>query len=303
MKAAVLGPSGLIGSAVMTEMRARGHDAIGIGHGNADRQVDLGDPGAIAPDWFAGCNALIHCAGVTDEEVKVDLGHAAIRAVAATEALIKAARQAGVTRFVYVSSAHVYGHLVGDIDEARPADPLSDYALLHFATEQVLRRNLGVAGDSALVLRPCAVFGPLPDPGRFRRWSLVPYSFPRDAVTQGEIRLASAGSQMRNFISSQAIADAILDWLEGPAEGLSLRNALGVDDLSILALAERCAAICERLTGRPCQVVRPPAESKSPESQAPLRYLSRVERPRAGPTLDQHLESIMNAYRDRGANR
>jgi UDP-glucose 4-epimerase len=303
MKAAVLGPSGLIGGAVMTELKNRGHEAIGIGHGNADLQVDLGAPEDVTSDWFAGCDILIHCAGVTDEEVKADLGRAAIRAVAATEALIRAARQAGVTRFVYISSAHVYGHLVGDIDETRPVNPLSDYALLHFAAEQVLRRNVGVGGDSGLVLRPCAVFGPLPDPGRFRRWSLVPYSFPRDAVTQGEIRLASAGTQMRNFISSQAIADAVLDWLAEAANGLSVRNALGVDDLSILALAERSAAICERLTGRPCQVVRPQPESKLPESHAPLRYLSRVERPRAGPTLDQHLESIMNAYRDRGANR
>jgi UDP-glucose 4-epimerase len=300
MRVAVLGPGGLIGSAVMTGLRRCGHGAVGIGHGAADINADLGDPAKVQAEWFAGCDVLVHCAGVTDEEVKADLGAAARRAMAGTEALIRAAKKAGVRRFVYVSSAHVYGPLVGDIDETRPVNPISDYALLHFAAEQVLRRNAGDDGFSGLLLRPCAVFGPLPDPARFRRWSLVPFSFPRDAATLHEIRLASAGTQRRNFISSDAIASAITDWLEKPIGGVTLANVLGVDDLSVFALAERSAAIFQRLTGKTCAVIRPAPVA---DDTAPLNYRSRVEPRRAGLGLDQHLENIMNAYRVTGASR
>lgn len=299
MKAALLGPGGLIGSAVAAVLNARGHAIVGIGHGAATIKADLADVSAIALDWFAGCDALIHCAGVTDEEVKADVGQAAKRAFMATSALIENGRRAGVSRFIYVSSAHVYGQLVGHIDENTQPNPLSDYALLHFVAEQVFRR--AATENDVLILRPCAVYGPLPDPARFRRWSLVPFSFPRDAAMLGEIKLASAGTQRRNFVSSQAVAEAAVDWLERPVKGITTANVLGNEDLSISALADRTAALCQSAIGRPCKVTRPQqGGAASPDTFA---YRSNVEKPRPGLPLDQHLINILNAYRETGAVR
>lgn len=299
MRAAILGAGGLVGSAVMAELRSRGHLGIGIGRGRVERQVDLADSGAIQPALFEGCQAMVHCAGVTDEEVTADLGAASRRAMDGTQRLIEAARNAGIKRFVYISSAHVYGPLNGEIDEAHPADPRSNYALLHFAAEQIMRRMLREEAEAGLILRPCAVFGPLPDAARFRRWSLVPFSFPRDAATTGEIRLASSGSQRRNFVSSVAIGEAVVDWLERGSAGLSVINAIGVDDLSVFELAQLSADICTRVTGRACRVTRPEAAAAD---APPLRYRSRTERPRTGLTLTDHLESIIKAYGDMGAH-
>ena len=69
-KVAVTGAKGLIGSAVAAGLVARGHSVLtlGRGAGNAvtldltDRQLPTLPP----------IDALIHCAGVTDEEVKAD---------------------------------------------------------------------------------------------------------------------------------------------------------------------------------------------------------------------------------------
>src|SRR5262249_6980594 len=146
------------------------HDLVRLGRGPGnDVTVDLaGRDTLLLPD----CDALVHCAGVTDEEVKADSGSALLRAGNGTDRLIAAAMAAGARRLAYVSSAHVYGTLTGHIDETLPPNPLSDYALAHYVAEQVLRRAALRPGLAVRILRPCAVFGPLADPKRFRRWSL-----------------------------------------------------------------------------------------------------------------------------------
>ena len=213
----------------------------------------------IAFDALPPIDAMVHCAGVTDEEVRADPGRAVRRAGAGTAALLSAARAAGATRFVQVSSAHVYGPLVGTIDESTPCAPQGDYARAHAATEAAFTaiaeagRGSGVACVS---LRPCAVFGDLPDPAGFRRWSLVPFAFPRAAIRDGEIVIRSTGAQRRNFVGSEDVAAACADWLARPSPGWSALNPVGATTCSIHDFARLCADLAEELTGRVCTITR-----------------------------------------------
>ena len=79
--------------------------------------------------------------------------------------LARAARAAGVRRFVLVSTAYVLGRVHdGVVIDSTPPRPMDDYAASKLAAEREVR---GVLGDQLVVLRPAAVIGP-GSPGNLR---------------------------------------------------------------------------------------------------------------------------------------
>lgn len=244
MTTAILGAHGLIGSAIAQHLGA----LTLARRAPADRLADVA--GRLD---FSGIDALVHAAGVIDEDFS-DPTTAFQHAIAGTAAVIEAARAADVKRFCYISSAHVYGPLRGRIDETSPPDPRSDYAIAHFAAEQIIRR---AATDAfrVLILRPCAVFGLPPD--GFRRWSLVPFEFPLQAVKTGTIALRSHGLQQRNFVGTGDIAHAVESWLARDAAAYECVNPIGRSASTVLDFAHLCAREYQALTGRPCAVTAP----------------------------------------------
>src|ERR1700743_1814127 len=109
MIAALLGYRGLIGSAVDQALQVDGWQVRQIGRGrDAAYHLDMAASASLPSDMLAGCQLLVHCAGVTDEEMRNDRRGAFDRAAIGTEAMVRAAVTAGIRRFVYVSSAHVY---------------------------------------------------------------------------------------------------------------------------------------------------------------------------------------------------
>jgi UDP-glucose 4-epimerase len=257
VKIALFGSLGLIGSAIATRLRHE-HDVVGIDRrAPAEMAIDLTDRTSMAKLDLRGFDAVIHAAGIVDEDFSDDSGRAYLQATQGMAGVVTAAAKAGVYRFCYLSSAHVYGPLHGRVDEARAPNPISDYAIAHFASEQILRRSAG-EGLRALVLRPCAVFGIPPDPGRFRRWSLVPFGFPQSAVARQEIELRSSGTQKRNFVCTSDIADCVSHWLaDTPARGATVLNPIGSSTLTILEFAKLCAEQYRQLTGEKCVVTAP----------------------------------------------
>ena len=68
MRVAVLGASGLIGSAMAEQLRTRGHEVVSVGRGGQGVQWDLCSGRPLPGQALEGCGALIHAAGVTDED-------------------------------------------------------------------------------------------------------------------------------------------------------------------------------------------------------------------------------------------
>lgn len=284
MTVQILGAYGLIGSAMLKKLPWATCPT------RAD--LDLNDAASIASADLKG-DILVHAAGVTDEEFAADPAAAWIRATRLTQGLLEAAAKAGIKRLVYVSTAHVYGPLEGDITEVRPVNPLGDYALAHYASEQLCRRAALQRGLDVLILRPCAVYGLLPDLARFKRWSLIPFSFPRELLQTGKIVLKSDGEQRRNFVSADAIAAEAAAFLASPLEPgrCRVQNAIGPDDMTVFAFAERCIALLRPGQGR---VERPsPAlgPTKGPKP-APLAYRSRYTSAEPHSTLDATIRAL-----------
>lgn len=249
MRILLTGATGLIGQAVAERLAAE-HTVVVVGRRDgADVRIDLDRVETIAAAEIPAVDALVHCAGVVDEDFRDAPERALIKATLGADALVAKAVAAGARRLCYLSSAHVYGPMIGPVDETRPIDPRSNYAIAHFATEQVFRRHVG--GDvSSLMLRPCAVFGDLAAPGDFRRWSLIPFSFPRDLVEQGEIVIRSTGEQRRNFVGTNDIAAAIAGWLEGPSKGHRVENPIGATSCSVHDFARLCVRVARERFGR-----------------------------------------------------
>jgi UDP-glucose 4-epimerase len=257
MRVGVVGADGLIGTALAQRLRLHA-EVLAIGRRSApDLRCDLIDPSSVAALDLSGLDALIHCAGVVDEDF-TDPAAAFRKATAGAAALFERAVAGGVRRVAYISSAHVYGPLAGRIDEAVSPDPRSDYAIAHFATEQILKRTAD-AFDVCATFRPCAVFGLPVSVAGFRRWSLIPFAFPRAAISEGRIDLTSDGTQSRNFIAADDVAAAVTCWLSADAAGYGVFNPVGRSTLTVWDFARLCATVAEALTGRSVPVSRPHA--------------------------------------------
>ncbi len=123
-------------------------------------EVVLGD--VCSPDDMqravAGCDAVVHCAVGTDwppeAAFKVTVG--------GTATVARIAQEAGVRRFVHISSMAVHGnHPPANLDESAPLDPGTgaDYGRAKYLAEQAVW-DAAKKGLPAIALRPARIYGP-----------------------------------------------------------------------------------------------------------------------------------------------
>jgi UDP-glucose 4-epimerase len=277
---AVIGAGGVIGSAIARRLAMDGHRVRAVSRA----ECDLALPASCAALDLAGCEALVQAGGITEESARTATAWA--HAATGWQAVLDRAKAADVKRVVYVSSAHIYGTLEGSIDETSAPDPRGDYALLHYASEQILRRN----GFAGAILRAGNVYGMPTNLDNFARWALVPYGFPQEAAQAKRITLKSPGLQMRNFVPSSGIAAAVARELAGNAPALDVINVAGNDTLSMRDFAARVAGVAKRVLGFDITLDMPPAPPNAP---AALRFVSRLG-PQAG-DLDAFLADMLRA--------
>lgn len=184
MRILVTGARGFVGRSILKRLMGQaGVVAIGAGR----NENELPDPEALqqwvrAPeldagsDWRAvlsGVDAVIHSAGrahmVNDAG---DDDPAQYRRINrdGTLALARQAAQAGVRRFVFLSSIHVNGLKTQGkaFTETSPVLPLSPYALSKYEAEQALMELAGEGTMEIVIVRPPLVYGP-DAPGNLRR--------------------------------------------------------------------------------------------------------------------------------------
>lgn len=105
-----------------------------------------------------GCQIVIHVAAALG-------GKLALQMVAnrdGTKALATAAADAGIERFVHVSTISVYGYRnTGDVTEATPPNPGHDpYGISKLAAEVALQEVAEARGLAYSIIRPGMIYGP-----------------------------------------------------------------------------------------------------------------------------------------------
>ena len=165
MRICITGATGFVGSHAARRLAEAGHDLRLLTRASSDLSAvdgidyervlgDLGDGSGLA-DACRDVDAVVHVAGLTGSADPARFHRVNAQG---TEALTVAARQAGVRRFLYISSLAALGPSALPEDPMSTPHPVSDYGRSKLEGE---RLAVEARGDMALeVLRPPAVYGP-----------------------------------------------------------------------------------------------------------------------------------------------
>ncbi|CAH0182653.1 NAD(P)-dependent oxidoreductase [Microbacterium sp. Bi128] len=227
MRIALTGSSGKLGTVVARELRAAGHDVIGLDvrgeRGPGFVQVELTDYGQVIDalagvnDQHDGIDALVHLGAIPAPGIRSDVAtfH---NNMTSTFNVFWAAVRLGIDRIVYASSETVLG-LPFDIDPPYiPVDedyvprPESVYSLVkvleeHLATELVRwHPELSITAlrfSNVMVPEDYAEF-PFDADARARKWNLWGYIDARDGAQAVQRALESAPAGFDRFIIAAA---------------------------------------------------------------------------------------------------
>lgn len=218
MKALVTGGAGFIGSHLVRKLQDQGWDVVvldDLSNGLADNvpagvQLVVGDACdeavlAALPDDFSAVFHLAAVASVQDSLARPSRAHH--RNLTSTLGLLELCRERGIRRFVFSSSAAVYGDAGScAIREDFPKAPLSHYAVQKLASEYYCDVYRRLHGLETVCLRYFNVFGP-------RQRGDSPYSGVitkfLSAARQGlPLTIFGDGSQSRDFVPVAGVVEA-----------------------------------------------------------------------------------------------
>jgi len=249
MRALVTGGAGFIGSHLVEALVARGdqvrvldnfstgrwENLAGVVHRVEVIEGEVTDPMLVARA-AEGVDLIFHLAAIASVQASVEDPVLVHRVnVEGTLCLLEAARRQGVKRFVFPSSAAVYGdHVALPLAEELPTRSLSPYAASKVAGEAYGRAYWASYGVPVVILRYFNVYGPRQDP-------TSPYSgvisIFADRMRRGEPPVVFGdGKQTRDFVYVKDVVRATLLAGEQEAAVGKTFNVAGGRETSVLQL-------------------------------------------------------------------
>ena len=174
MRLFVTGAAGFVGGHFIKRAREQGHDVTGLIRAGSDcptwlmqlgeagvaiREGQLSDPASLhaaldEADCVCHFAAAFNGAGLTAEDFHRTN-------VEGTRNMLEVASARGVRRFVFCSTAGIYGQRVrGLINEDFPAKPWNAYERSKLAAEELVRNRAPAIGMEYVILRPTTIYGP-----------------------------------------------------------------------------------------------------------------------------------------------
>lgn len=225
VKILVTGTDGYLGCLLAPTLVADGHEVVGLDTGYYKNgwlyngvpstpftlDKDMRD---LTPEDLRGVDAVVAMAELSNDPtgdlvgpITFDINHRGSAHVART------AKEAGVERFVYMSSCSVYGVADGWVDETSPTDPQTAYAECKALTENDLH---DLADDTfhPTALRNATAFGASPR----QRFDIVLNNLCGLAWVEKNIAMTSDGTPWRPMVHALDIAKAIRTVLSADVE-------------------------------------------------------------------------------------
>ena len=203
--------------------------------------------------------------------------------------VLDGARRAKVRRFVYASSAAVYGApKCLPLDEASTVAPLSPYGLEKSINDQYAALYRQLYELSSLGLRYFNVYGPRQDPSSPYAGVISRFAA---AMKNGEdLRVFGDGAQTRDFIFVKDVAQVNLNALKKSVTGVcNIATGKSVTLLELIETLAKCTVCTSHIRHEP------PAPGDIRHSSAiPLKMLEQLDPP-AMTTLADGLKQLLES--------
>jgi nucleoside-diphosphate-sugar epimerase len=254
MRVLVTGHQGYIGSVMVPLLLETGHEVVGLdtglyeacSFGDRRREVasvrlDLRD---VEPRHLEGFEAVIHLAALSndplgdlDPQLTYDINHGA------SVRLARAARRAGVERFLFASSCSLYGASGGStpLTEEAPFNPVTPYGESKVLVEQDVS-TLATDGFSPVFFRNATAYGVSP----CLRVDIMVNNLVGYAVTTGEVLIKSDGSPWRPLVHVEDICRAFVATLQAdrqPTHNQAFNVGLSDENFRVREVADMVEAV------------------------------------------------------------
>jgi UDP-glucose 4-epimerase len=276
MRILITGGLGFIGGRLGQYLHQAGHQVV-LGSRSASSPPNwLPYAEVVKVDWNDDyalekiCNrveVVIQAAGVNAQDCATDPVTALEINGLSTARLLEAASHAGVRRFIYLSTAHVYASpLIGVVSEDTCPRNLHPYATSHLAGENVVLSANQRGQIEGVVLRLSNAFG-APMHKEVNCWMLLVNDLCRQAVTERRLTLQTAGLQRRDFVTLEDFARALSHVIDLHKEqlGNGIFNVGGNWAPRVIDMVELIQSRCFMVLGFTPDIIRPePAEGLVP---------------------------------------
>jgi nucleoside-diphosphate-sugar epimerase len=259
MRVVITGGLGFIGRRLAIELAEREHELVLIDLPRIEAfdpedalatTIEVAFHDLLENDEWASClqgaDVVVHCAAIHQVDA---LHNNPIRAldlnVGATRRLLECCASVGVRRFVYLSSAKVYGRVDRASSETDLVKPVEPYGLAKVVGEGYCDHFRASAALQTTSLRPFSVYGP-------RQPVNTGYVGALLETLHGSNRLVMPGDETfsRDFIHVDTVVEAITAAIEADGELPPLINAGSGRRTSLIELIE----LFEAITGRDLDV-------------------------------------------------
>jgi UDP-glucose 4-epimerase len=256
MRVLVTGGAGFIGSHSVEALLGANADVIAFDNFSAGKRDNLPSHARLTivegdvrsrdalHAAMAGCTHVLNLAAQVSVPVSIKApGISAHHNVVGFANVLDCAREHGIGRVVFASSAAVYGAPQSlPLTEGSPTAPMSPYGLDKLVNEQQAALFEGLAGLSALGLRYFNVYGPRQDPTS--QYAGVISRFTDRLLTDEPLTVFGDGRQTRDFVYVGDVARANVAALKSTATGVC--NVGTGRSVTLLELIDALAACVGR---------------------------------------------------------
>jgi UDP-glucose 4-epimerase len=171
------------------------------------------------------------CVQFPEQAIEVNINH--------TRIILENAIAKGVQKFIYFSTAHIYGNSKKEvITEDTIPMPTHPYAITHRAAEDYVYAAHLQNKIKTVLIRLSNSFGAPLQP-TVNRWTLLVNDLCRQAVVQNKLQLLSNGCQYRDFVCLTDVENIVMQMVNTNEQkeviyNLGSGNAMQVKEMAIL---------------------------------------------------------------------